>query len=231
MPESRRTQFAFCAAQNADLLAIKMNGTLNKKTEVHILRASDRCQSFALQKSSVLDCTELRQWAFCVASNRDLFAIKMNGTPKNKTELHVLSAASDYYQSFVTQKASSLEATTPGQWAFCLAPNRDLFAIKMNGTPKNKTEVHVLSAASDYQSFVTQKSTALHATTAEQFAFGVNGNRDLLAIKLCGNGTEDAMTEVHVLSAITTRLRSKLVLCCTRRVPINFHFARPTTAM
>ncbi len=40
----------------------------------------------------------------------------------------------------------------------------DLFAIKKSATGSNKTEVHVLSAASGYKAFSLQTATGLHET-------------------------------------------------------------------
>jgi V8-like Glu-specific endopeptidase len=133
---------------------------------------------------------------FLVAGNGDLFAIKKRNTGSSSTEVHVLSAASDY-RSFSLQTGTALHETGD-EFEFALARNGDLFAIKKRNTGSSSTEVHVLSAASDYRSFSLQTGTALHETGGE-FEFEVASNRDLFAIKKRGTGS--GSTEVHVLSA------------------------------
>lgn len=187
--------FAFCLANNDDLCAIKKSGTGTGKTEVHRLAASGDYQQFSLQTGTGLHETD-SSWAFLLADNGDLFAIKRSGTGTNSTEVHVLSAAGNY-QSFSLQTGTALHET-PADFEFALAPNRDLFAIKKRGTGTNSTEIHVLSAGANYQSFSLQTGTALHETDAT-FQFALANNRDLFAIKKSNTGTNT--TEVHVLSA------------------------------
>ena len=186
--------FAFCLADNDDLCAIKKSGTGTGSTEVHRLAASGNYQQFSLQTGSALHETD-SSWAFLLADNGDLFAIKKSGTGSNSTEVHVLSAASNY-QSFILQTGTALHET-PADFEFALAPNRDLYAIKKRGTGTNSTEVHVLSAASNYQSFSLQTGTALHETDST-FQFALANSCDLYAIKKSNTGTNT--TEVHVLS-------------------------------
>jgi hypothetical protein len=72
----------------------------------------------------------------------------------------------------------------------------DLVAIKKSGTPNKKTEVHIMSWADRYKTFVFQGETALHET-GDTFAFTMLGN-DLVAIKK--SGTPNKKTEVHIMS-------------------------------
>jgi Astacin (Peptidase family M12A) len=187
--------FEFCLASNGDLFAIKKSGTGSNSTEVHILSAASNYQSFSLQTGSVLHETD-STFEFCLASNRDLFAIKKSKTGSNSTEVHILSAASNY-QSFSLQTGSVLHETD-STFEFCLASNRDLFAIKKSRTGSNSTEVHILSAASNYQSFSLQTGSVLHETDST-FEFCLASNRDLFAIKK--SNTRTVSTEVHVLSS------------------------------
>jgi Astacin (Peptidase family M12A) len=151
--------------------------------------------SFKMQTGSVLHETD-STFAFCLASNGDLFAIKKSGTGSNSTEVHILSAASNY-QSYSLQTGSVLHETDT-TFEFALAPNCDLFAIKKSGTGSNSTEVHILSAASNYQSYSLQTGSVLHETDTT-FEFALAPNRDLFAIKKSNTGTR--LTEVHVLSS------------------------------
>ncbi len=149
---------------------------------------------FLLQTGTALHETG-DNFDFLLAPNEDLFALKKQGGETNSTEIHVLSAASSY-QQFSLQTGTPLEPTD-ADWAFAIAPNRDLFIIKRRGGRIKSTEVHVLSAASSYQEFILQTGTALHYTDAN-WAFAVAANRDLIMIKKQGAGNS---TEVHVLSA------------------------------
>jgi hypothetical protein len=105
--------------------------------------------------------------------------------------------AASNYQSFRLQTGTALHETGDN-FAFGVLPNGDLVTIKKSGTGSGKTEVHILSAASDYQSFRLQTGTALHETGVN-FAFGVLPNGDLVAIKKSGTGS--GKTEVHILAA------------------------------
>jgi len=149
---------------------------------------------FLLQTGTCLHETD-DSFAFAVASNGDLFAIKKRNTGTHTTEIHIISAATNY-QQFSLQTGTALHETD-ADFQFALAPNRDVVAIKTRNTGSHSTEVHVLSAASNYQQFSLQTGTALHETDTS-FAFRMAQNRDLVVIKRRATGTNS--TEVHVLS-------------------------------
>jgi len=190
--------FDFTVAPNGDLFAIKKSNTGSNSTEIHVLSAASNYQQFVLQTGTALHETGTG-FAFALAPNRDVIAIKKQNTGSNSTEVHVLSAASNY-QQFSLQTGTALHETD-GTFAFAVADNRDLFAIKKQNTGSNSTEVHVLAANGNYQQFSLQSGTALHHTGPE-FSFAVASNRDVFAIKQQGTGTNS--TEVHVLSAEST---------------------------
>ncbi|MBJ7900953.1 MAG: hypothetical protein GC158_13790, partial [Cyanobacteria bacterium RI_101] len=150
---------------------------------------------FRLQIGTALHETG-NNFAFSILPNGDLVAIKKSGTGSGKTEVHILSASSNY-QSFRLQTGTALHETGDN-FAFSVLPNGDLVTIKKSGTGSGKTEVHILSASSNYQSFRLQTGTALHET-GDNFAFGVLPNGDLVAIKKFGTGS--GKTDVHILSA------------------------------
>jgi hypothetical protein len=134
--------FDFVLAGNRDLFAIKKSNTGTNSTEVHVLSAASGYRQFSLHTGTALHETGAN-FDFGLAGNRDLFAIKKSNTGTGSTEVHVLSAASGYRQ-FSLQTGTVLHETD-GSFDFALAGNRDLFAIKKNGTGTNSTEVHVLS--------------------------------------------------------------------------------------
>ena len=90
----------------------------------------DQSGHFVLQTGTALHETG-DEWDFALASNRDLFALGKRGTGSGTTEIHVLSAASNY-QQFSMHTRTGLHETNE-EWHFDVAPNRDLFAIKMQG--------------------------------------------------------------------------------------------------
>ena len=176
-------------------------------------------RQFSLETGTALGPTD-DTFAFAVAENRDVFAIKKSGTGTGTTEVHVLSAASGYSQ-FSLETGTAL-GPTDDTFAFALAPNRDVVAIKKSGTGTGTTEVHVLSAASGYSQFSLETGTAL-GPTDDTFAFAVAENRDVFAIKKSGTGT--GTTEVHVLSsgAVSVELVTKFA------PTIVFHQNEPFT--
>ncbi|HMJ13919.1 MAG TPA: hypothetical protein VK524_21020 [Polyangiaceae bacterium] len=151
--------------------------------------------TYALQRTTPFP--EIGEAAeFLFAANRDLIVVQKSGTGSGKTEVHVLSASSNY-QQYSLQTPTPLQETDAA-FEFAIAPNRDIFAIQKRGTGSGKTEVHTLSAASNYQQYSLQVPTALDPTD-ETFEFEVGANRDLFAIKK--SATQSGTTEVHVLTA------------------------------
>ena len=136
------------------------------------------------------------EWELEIADNDDLFAIKKRGTGTGATEVHVLSAASNY-QSFSLQTGTGL-GEVGNNVEFALLPNRDLVVLIKSGTGTRSTEVHILSAASNYADFVLHTGTAL-GETGDNVELEVARNGDLYAI--FKNTTGSGMTEVHVLTA------------------------------
>jgi hypothetical protein len=189
------SNYRFLLAHNRDLFAIKTGSTASGKTEIHILTEPSGYKTFSVQTATALQQTD-QHWDFGIASNRDVFAISKNNTGSGTTEIHVLSAASNY-QKFVTQTKTALPPSD-GTWTFAVADNRDVFAIKKSATGSNTTELHILAASKNYRVFVVQTKTALH-TTDDKWAFGVAANRDVFAFMK--NGTASGTTELHVLAA------------------------------
>jgi hypothetical protein len=184
---------------NGDLVGIlKGPSTGTGMTEVHILSAASNYQSWVLQTGTALQYTD-DNWAFAMKTNNDLVGIlKGPLTGSGTTEVHILSAASNY-KSWVLQAGTALQYTDDN-WAFALKTNGDLVGIlKGPLTGSGTTELHILSAASNYQSFVLQTGTALQYTD-DNWAFSMDGNDNLVGI-LKGPVTGSGTTEVHTLSA------------------------------
>jgi hypothetical protein len=171
-----------------------------------VLSAASNYQQFILQTGTALHETD-QTFEFLVGPNRDVYAIKKSNTATNSTEVHRLSAASNY-QQFTLQTGTALHETDQTfQFAFAepffvdgsvdlYDGSVDLYAIKKSNSGTNSTEVHRLSAASNYQQFTLQTGTVLHETDAT-WEFGITAGQDLLGVKKSGTGTHS--TEVHIV--------------------------------
>ena len=176
---------------SSNLICIKKQSTGTGVSEVHILSAPVY-DSFVLQRGSALPDAD-DSWEFAAASNADLFCFQKQGTESGHTEVHVLTAESDY-QSFSTRTATPLEQSDKS-YQLLVLPNRDVLCVKKQGA-NNTTEVHVLDANSNYAEYKLHAVTAL-AGTDDDWTFGCAGNGDLFAImKRDGDNTA-----VHVLNA------------------------------
>lgn len=178
-----------------DIFSIWKNGTGTGKTEVHQLSADSNYSKTSLQIGTAFDETD-EWWDFVIApDNNDLVGIMKQNTASNKTEVHILSAESQY-QKRSLDVATGLDKTDHN-WQFAMAPNRDLFCILQQGG-SNKTEVHVLSAASNYADFIVHTATAFPVSGAN-CDFSIDGERNLVACLKWNTGSSS--TEVHILTA------------------------------
>ncbi|WP_242058452.1 DUF4347 domain-containing protein [Microcoleus sp. FACHB-SPT15] len=141
---------------------------------------------------------------FNLDNTTDVVAIKKSDTGSGMTEVHIMDRTNNY-QSWALQTATVLHQTD-NTWDFAKGDaNRDghadILSIKKSGTPNGKTEVHIMNAADNYQSWVLQTGTALHATddTWDFQAADYNGDgfTDLVGFKKSGTGTNS--TEIHIL--------------------------------
>lgn len=148
--------------------------------------------AFRLQTPTALQPTA-DTWSFQVFDNGDLVGIQRQGS-KGKTELHVLTASSNF-QRFAFQLETVLPAADEG-WEFVALASRDILAVRRSGT-SGKTEAHVLDAERDYASFKLQVPTALPSSD-RRWSFGANAAGDLFCINRLSS---TAQTEVFVLDA------------------------------
>jgi len=192
-----------------DLIGIKMNNTASGMTEVHILSGASGFQQWALHVATPLQATDATNWAFAMGDwNRDgtpdLVVVKKQGV--SSTEVHILSGASNF-QVWLLHAATPLEKTSYN-WRFEVGDyNRDgtpdLYGIKMYLTGTNSLEVHVLSGASNFGSWLLNTGTPLAETIVGYWSFAVSDwsldvNRapDLWVVKQSGATS----TEVHILA-------------------------------
>merc|ERR1719327_2433121 len=105
----------------------------------------------------------------------------MNPTQSGKTEVHRLTAKSNY-KKFDLHVATGLQLTNTKSWAFTMDSKDNLVCIlKGPKTGSGKTEVHRLSAASNYKSFNLQTGTALGYTN-ENMDYVMAKNGDLVGV-------------------------------------------------
>jgi hypothetical protein len=199
-----------------DLFGIKVRNTGTRNVEVHVLSGASGYQSWLLQTAIPISEAEgaggYGGWALA-DFNRDgvpdLFGIKVRNTGTRNVEVHVLSGASGY-QGWLLQTGIPITeadgSANYGAWKLANFDGDgvpDLFGIKVRNSTGN-VEVHALSGASRYQSWLVQVSVPiLQADGAGNFAgwaladFEGNGVTDLFGIKVRNTGTHNV--EVHAL--------------------------------
>ena len=133
----------------------------------------------------------------------DLIYIKNRDTPSGRVEVHVASQDSNY-QTRVFEQATAFANELNGFWLvgdFSNTGRPDLIYIKTSNTDSNTVEVHVASAASNYQTIVYAGTSTFSPedngvwTMADTTG---NGKLDLVYIKTRNTGT--GKIEVHIAS-------------------------------
>lgn len=195
-----------------DLFAVQPTGTGSATVEVHGLSASSGYATFVEHAATALGAVDPAGWRFALVGDPetrrpDLYAVKLRGG-SGRVEVHVLSAASHYTQftahvatALLSPPAGSDVQVAVGSYAGDELP--DLFWVLPTGTGSGRVEVHVLSAASGWQTFVQHAATGLPSALVHpgqwRFLVGDDGGRgDLVGVFHAG--TASGSTEVHVLS-------------------------------
>jgi kumamolisin len=203
---------------NPDLFALKAKATGTGKLEVHILGGADNYQSFLLHTGTpILEQDALEHFVAYMLGDYngdgrpDLFCLKARETGTGRLEVHVLSGA-DNYQRFLLQIGTPIVEQDAAEHYVGYALGQvnedgrpDLFCLKASDTGTGRLEVHVLSAASNYQSFLIQTGTPIAEQDAAQhfsgYALGdlnADGYMDLFCLKDKETGT--GRLELHVLN-------------------------------
>jgi lysozyme len=140
----------------------------------------------------------------------DFYSVLVNNSGSQTVEIHALSQASHYTQ-FILQSTSAFRTPTP-DWHFYIASFQgdgqpDLIGIKERNTGSGFVEVHVLSAASGYRSFLLHAATPLRpAVVANSLQFAVgsfDGDQRPNLYAILPTNTGSGTVEVHVLSEAT----------------------------
>ncbi len=179
-----------------------------------MLSAESGYRSFELQTGTPITESDAANFDFACGDfdgdgRADLFCLKKTNTGSGTLEVHVLSAASNY-QSFVMQTGTPIgESDAAANFEFACGDldgdgRADLFCLKRTNTGSGRLEVHVLSAASGYRSFVMQTGTPIwESDAAANFAFACSdrdgdGRSDVICLKKTSTGT--GRLEVHALT-------------------------------
>jgi len=115
-------------------------------------------------------------------------------------------------QSFLLQTGTPItQADAAANFEFAIGDfNRDgipdLYCLKKTNTGAGRLEVHILSGASSYQSFLLQTGTPITQADAANFSFAVgdfnrDGTPDLYCLKKTNTGT--GRLELHILSGMS----------------------------
>ncbi len=202
----------------ADLYCLKDKATGTGRLEVHILSGANNFQSFLMQTGTpILEQDAAANFVGYALGDYngdgrpDLFCLKARATGTGRLELHILSGASNY-QSFLLQTGLPISEQDAAEYfvGYAVGPvdgdgRADLFCLKARETGTGLLEVHVLSAASKYQSFLIQTGTpiseqdaAAHFTGYALGDYNADGYQDLFCLKARETGT--GKLEVHVLN-------------------------------
>jgi hypothetical protein len=173
-----------------DLVYLNQTSTGSGKTEIHVLSAASNYQSsildvvtsYGLNPANTLQMIDMDG-----DFKPDLVSINGTSTGSGKTEIHVLSAASNYQSSILDVVTNfGLNPADILQLIDMDGDRKpDLAVINQTSTGSGKTEMNVLSAASNYQSFIFGTITAFpySATNVLRLVnFGIEPN-DLTTYK------------------------------------------------
>ncbi|RSL62803.1 hypothetical protein CEP51_013407 [Fusarium floridanum] len=130
--------------------------------------------------------------------NQDLVFIKTRQTRVGKVELRAASQESDYKDAILIV-TTAFRIEDNGTWLmqdWTRDGRADLVYIKTRHTESGRVEVHVVDAASGYQSFVLHKATCFNPEDNGTWTMSATG--DLVYIKTRNTGS--GFVEYHVAS-------------------------------
>jgi hypothetical protein len=200
------------------IYAVQRTSTPNGYYRLNELTGSSYFQSLG----TVTDTPELEdnsRWDhFLVADMnsdgfQDLVGVLGYNTGSGMTELHVMDG-SNGYQSYLGQYATALHEVGSigtnfrnfGLGDYNLDGYLDLYYIKRENTGTNSTEVHILSGATNYTTFILHTGTPQGLTASDAWDWLVGdytGDAKPDVIGILKNGTGTGQTEVHILNGAT----------------------------
>jgi Astacin (Peptidase family M12A)/FG-GAP-like repeat len=153
-----------------DIVSIKRNDAGSNSVELHVMDGATGFQSFLTQVGTVFAVNQPSSTKFRLADwdgdNRpDLISIPTQNTGTGKVEVHIATAASNYRQFTLHTGTALSTIDSDANWDFDMGDfnkdgRPDLIGIRKNNTQTGRAELHVLSGANNFQSFVAQTGTA-----------------------------------------------------------------------
>ena len=187
-----------------DLIGMARYGAAGANMTVAVMDGASDFKTLLLSGQTPLPQTTSSAWSFTTGDfnkdgRADIYAVNRLGA---KTDLHILNASGGY-ASFLYQIPTALPQAG-SDWSFAAGDfdndgKSDLYCIYKAGA--SGTEVHVLSAASGFATYVCQRVTAIGNTNSPDWNFKVrdwdrDGKPDLYAINRNGPNR----TDVHLMS-------------------------------
>jgi hypothetical protein len=200
IPLSDAHKFHFLIDNNRDLFGIKTSETGTGYVEVHSYTAGSNYQTEHVVAGTPIPVKDAHKFQFLLAENRDLFCIKTSETGTGSVEVHSYTAGSNYRTEHVVA-GTRIPAKDAHKFRFLLAPNRDLFCIKLTDTGSNSLEVHSLTSGSNYQNFGVQTGTSVPEILEQDRVgtFGLITNRKLMWVrKFLASGAPSASQQLAV---------------------------------
>jgi hypothetical protein len=195
-----------------DLVFIKTSNTGSGKTEVHIASARSNYQARILDVASTFEVMPAGEGIWLLADwdgdgVTDLVYVKTTNTGTNRTEVHVASGSSKY-QTRILEIGTTFEVMPPGEGTWLLADydrdgKPDLVYVKTKNTGTGRTEVHIASGKSNYQTRILEVGSAFEVMPPGDGAWSMadydgDGIPDLVYIKNANTAT--GSVEVHIAS-------------------------------
>ena len=200
----------------ADLMYAKVTGTPSGDVGVHRVTETSGYQTEITAIASSLSSSDVSANGYVTfgdfygTGEPDLIYFKLRDTSSGDVEVHVFSAASNY-QTQVLDAVTPLSASDVLANGYLEVGNvagngrADLVYIKTNNTVSGDVEIHALSAASNYQSWIVQTATPLVASDVSSNGFvamtNYSGTGLADAVYVKEGGTASGNVEVHELTA------------------------------
>ncbi|MEO3939042.1 SpoIID/LytB domain-containing protein [Dermatophilaceae bacterium Soc4.6] len=189
-----------------DLVAVRMSGGASGRVEVTTATSSSSYRTLTRAVTpfpAVAPDTTVQ--AVAGRTPGDLCLAVTGSTGSRQAELHCLSASSGY-TAWVLHAATALPASaSPATSRFLIVPSTgDLVWIPFAATGSRSPELHRMSAASGYHSWVDHRVLPLGLTTqaAATFLLSTTGSGsapDVMFVPMANTGS--GRVEVHVISA------------------------------
>jgi hypothetical protein len=150
-----------------DLQMVWTRGGASGRVELHTLTGSSAYSRWSVHAATALGQAADGQWHFTgdPGGSGDLVGVLRSGTGSGRTEVHVLSAASGY-TGFRSHAATPLGLMDPATTTFAVGHfdkdrTPDLWAIVLSGTGTGRTELHPMSGATGYSTWLDHLGTGL----------------------------------------------------------------------